>query len=171
MPFYPGWFLVAKPILRDPNFHQTVVLLVQHSEEGGFGLVVNRPIPVKELPYPVYSGGPCEAQGMFIVHGHPEWVLDEEEDGDGDSLTQIAEGIYLGDASCANLIKELDTEETKLIRMFAGYSGWGPGQLEQELAEGAWALTPANGELLFETPPEDLWSHLKPPAIPEPSTN
>ena len=55
--------------------------------------------------------------------------------------------------------------------MFSGYAGWGPGQLEGELAAGAWAIVPATGELLFDVPAEDLWYRLVPPTIPEPSVN
>ena len=56
-------------------------------------------------------------------------------------------------------------------RMFAGYAGWGPGQLEGELAAGAWAIVPANAEVLFDSPLDEMWTQLLPPAIPEPSLN
>ena len=57
------------------------------------------------------------------------------------------------------------------VRMFAGYAGSGPGQLESELAEGVWSLMPASGKVLFDTPAKHLWQHLKPPTLPEPSMN
>jgi putative transcriptional regulator len=169
MQFHSGWFLVAKPSLLDPNFRQTVVLLVQHSEEGAFGLVVNRPVPVKDLPYPIFAGGPCEAQGLFLLHGHPDWAK-----GQGPAkkaATEIAPGIFLGDSSLTDLMKSLPKDKMKRVRMFAGYAGWGPGQLEGELAQGAWALSAADGQTLFETAAKDLWLHLRPPAIPQPSLN
>ena len=166
MPFYGGSFLVAKPALVDPNFRQTVVLLVQHTEEGAFGLVVNRPVPVKDLPYPIFAGGPCEAQGLFLLHGHADWANGPEK-----QATEISPGIYLGDSSLTDVMKNLPKEKLSRVRMFAGYAGWGPGQLEGELAEGVWGLTAADGKTLFETPPKELWTYLRPPAIPQPSLN
>ncbi len=170
MPFHGGSFLIAKPKLLDPNFRQTVVLLVQHNEEGAFGLVVNRPVPVKDFPCPVFAGGPCEPQRLFLLHGHADWVESEDDFGDEKSTTEIAQGIFMGDGSCTEKIEQLEGEEAQ-VRMFAGYAGWGPGQLEAELAEGAWDLSDADGQTLFQVPPLKLWQHLKPPSIPEPSMN
>lgn len=167
MPFYTGSFLVANSSLLDPNFRQAVVLLIQHNEEGAFGLVVNRPVPVKDLPYPVFAGGPCETQGLFLMHGLEQWAKSEE----GEVINEVAPGIFLGDAECAEMMKELPKAQLRRVRMFAGYAGWGPGQLESELAEGAWSLTTADGKTLFETPAKDLWVHLRPPSIPKPSVN
>lgn len=167
MPFHGGSFLVAKTNLLDPNFRQTVVLLIQHSADGAFGLVVNRPVPVKDLPYPVFAGGPCEAEGLFLVHGHADW----SKNGSAEVHNEVAPGIFLGDAACAERVKDLPKSEMTRIRMFAGYSGWGPGQLESELSEGVWSVAPANGHLLFDVSPKELWTHLRPPSIPEPSLN
>src|ERR1700731_1278751 len=68
-----GYFLVARPVLDDPNFHRTVVLLLQHGPEGAFGLVVNRAVGTDKLPFPVYLGGPCKLEGRLLLHGHAEW--------------------------------------------------------------------------------------------------
>src|SRR2546429_7938511 len=73
MPSLAGSFLVAKPELQDSNFHQTVVLLLQHGSEGAFGLVVNRPAKTEGLPFPVFHGGPCQAPGLILLHGHAGW--------------------------------------------------------------------------------------------------
>ncbi|HXG13305.1 MAG TPA: YqgE/AlgH family protein [Gemmataceae bacterium] len=162
-----GSFLVARPVLKDPSFAQTVILLLQHSAEGAFGLVVNRPTRVKGLPFPIFAGGPCPSEGLFLLHGHKEW-LDPEKD---DPKREVAPGIYLGDASCVNRVREPLPGEELRFRMLTGYSGWGPDQLERELAAGAWAVVPANAAALFETAPEDLWSSLLPPTIPQPSVN
>jgi putative transcriptional regulator len=171
MSFFNGKFLVAKSKLQDPNFRQTVVLLVQHDDNGAFGLVVNRPVPVKELPCPVYAGGPCETEGLFLLHGHPEWTEPElAADNDDQPAKEVAPGIFLGDSSCAEKIENLKGDDPR-VRMIAGYAGWGPGQLEGELAEGVWSLTAATGKLLFDVPAKQLWQHLKPPSIPEPSLN
>lgn len=157
-----GSFLIARPVLRDPNFRQTVVLLLQHGTEGAFGLVVNRPAKVEGLPFPVYGGGPCQSEGLLMLHGHTDWSEDQKG---------LAPGIYLGDASCLPKVTEPADPDGLRFRMFAGYSGWGPQQLEGELKAGAWAVVPATGELLFDTPVEQLWSLLLPPRIPQPSLN
>lgn len=171
MPDLGGKFLIAKTSLQDPNFRQTVVLIVQHNDEGAFGLVVNRPVPpMKQIPCSVYAGGPCEAQGLFLLHGHREWLELDEELNPEEPGKEIAPGIFLGDAECIERIDTLEDEDTK-VRMFAGYAGWGPGQLESELNEGAWSIADADGSTLFQTPSQNLWQHLRPPAIPKPSLN
>lgn len=162
-----GKFLVARPLLHDPNFVQTVVLLLHHSTKAAFGLVVNRPAEVKELPFPVFSGGPCESQGLLLLHGHAEWMKESADLPE----SEVAPGIFLGDASCLQRLSEPDPELVFRFRMFSGNSGWGPGQLEAELVAGVWAVIPATGELLFDTPIDDLWNRLSPPNIPQPSAN
>src|SRR5690349_14403396 len=116
MSFIGGSFLVAKPSLRDPNFFQTVVLVIQHDADGAFGLIVNRPVPVKDLPYPVFAGGPCEAQGLFMLHGNPKWA---KSCTDEHPAHEVAPGIFLGDSSRAPLLKEVSKKEGKRVRMFA----------------------------------------------------
>jgi putative transcriptional regulator len=162
-----GMFLVARPVLQDPSFNQTVVLLLRHGTEGAFGLVVNRPAQLEGLPFPVYGGGPCESEGLLMLHGHAEWVEGPEEQAE----CEVASGIFLGDASCLDRLSDADPGQSFRFRMIAGYAGWGPDQLEGELASGAWVLTRATGELLFDTPVEELWDRLTPPTIPQPSLN
>ena len=162
-----GQLLISSPSLVDPNFRRTVVLLLQHGAEGAFGLVVNRPAEVEGLPFPVFAGGPCQAPGLLMVHGHPEWVGEAE----GEPKPQVAPGIYMGDAACVRGAGGAGAEETLRFRVFVGYAGWGPGQLEHELAAGSWAVVAARGEVLFDTPAEDLWKNLLPPLLPEPSVN
>jgi putative transcriptional regulator len=162
-----GSFLVARPVLKDPTFGKTVVLLLQHGDEGAFGLVVNRRAKVKDLPFTVFGGGPCKSQGLFMLHGHPEWVSDNPDQ----PVKEVAPGIYLGDPSVFEQANQEEEDGDQRCRMFAGYAGWGPGQLESELAAGAWAVVPASGAALFDTPLDSLWVSLLPPAIPQPSIN
>jgi len=161
-----GSFLIARPVLEDPNFRHTVVLLLQHGADGAFGLVVNRPAKSKGLPFPVFKGGPCGSQGMLLLHGHADWV-----DKSDDEAKSIAPGIFIGDAACLEKVSEGKAAEDVRFRLYTGYAGWGPKQLESELASGAWAMVQATAELLFETPVTDLWQQLLPPAIPQPSLN
>jgi putative transcriptional regulator len=167
MASFAGSFLVARPMLTDPNFRRAVVLLLQHDGDGAFGLVVNRPAKAGKLPLPVFLGGPCESEGLFLLHGYEEWADDEPED----EPQGVAPGIFLGDHTCLTRVQELLGEDVIRCRLFKSYAGWGPGQLEGELAHGAWAVVPANGTLLFETPAAELWTLLLPPSIPEPSVN
>jgi putative transcriptional regulator len=162
-----GSFLIARPALKESTFCQTVVLLLEHGAEGAFGLVVNRPAPVEELPLPVFAGGPCESEGLLLLHGHADWVEPTP-----DLLkSEVAPGIYLGDTSCIGRVKDPPQGEPLRYRLFAGYAGWGPEQLEGELAAGVWAVVPATGQLLFDTPVDEMWDQLVPPTIPQPSLN
>jgi putative transcriptional regulator len=163
-----GSFLVARPVLQDPNFVQTVVMLLRHGPEGAFGLVVNRPAEVAgELPFPVHSGGPCPAPGLIMLHGHADWASPAEED---DESPEVAPGVFIGDADCVGRVGG-ESEQPLRFRMFVGYAGWGPDQLERELTEHTWHVVPATAELLFDTPPAELWDRLAPPAAPVPSVN
>ncbi len=162
-----GSFLIARPVLKDPNFHQTVILLLQHGEEGAFGLVVNRAADVDNLPFPVFQGGPCSSEGFMMLHGHEDWVEKSALPIDN----QVAPGLFLGDAECFSRVSQQSEQEGLRYRIFAGYSGWGPDQLEGEMVGGAWAIVPASADVLFETPPEELWQKLVPPSFPQPSVN
>jgi putative transcriptional regulator len=166
-----GSFLVARSVLKDPNFAETVVLLLNHDDDGALGLVVNRRMEAKDLPFPVFRGGPCPAPGFFMLHGHAEWTPDNADVPAAAAKKEIAPGIFVGDESCAERANAESLEEGLRLRIFRGYAGWGPGQLEQELAAGAWGVVPAAGEVLFETPVEELWERLRPPRIPQPSMN
>ncbi len=162
-----GSFLVARPTLQDPSFVHTVVIILQHNESGAFGLVVNRQAKASGVTYPIYSGGPCPSEGLLMLHGHSEWVSADGADGQ----EPVAPGIYLGDPSCLDRISDPEPGDALRFRMITGYAGWGPKQLERELASGAWGVVPATAELLFEIPFDDLWDRLAPPAIPQPSLN
>lgn len=162
-----GSFLIARPVLQDPSFKQTVVLLLQHNKDGAFGLVVNRPKKVDGLPFPVFSGGPCEFEGLLLLHGQPDWSRLDAAVPDG----EVAPGIYLGDASCLEKAGDSEAGDELRVRVFRGYSGWGADQLESEVESGAWVVYPANGILLFDTPTDELWTRLVPKTIPQPSLN
>jgi putative transcriptional regulator len=167
-----GKFLVAQPSLIDPNFNQAVVLILAHNEEGAFGLIVNRPVAQSGMPFPVFHGGPCPAPGLFMVHGHADWLEEQEAEPEGDEpKREVAPGIFLGDASCLKRASLLADSDTLRFRAFKGYAGWGPGQLEAELHGDAWQVATADSQLLFGTPTETLWRLLAPPRLPQPSDN
>ncbi|HZP01457.1 MAG TPA: YqgE/AlgH family protein [Terriglobia bacterium] len=166
MPSLAGSFLIARPVLKDPNFQHAVVLLLQHDEDGAFGLVINRPQTVEGIPYPVFFGGPCKIQGLLMLHGHETWKDTQEE-----QSREVCPGVYLGDPTSFEKVADPEPGEELRFRMFSGYSGWGPSQLERELAEGSWAVVPATSQVIFDMPSEHVWQHLVPPSIPQPSVN
>ena len=166
-----GSFLIARPVLKDPNFAEAVVLVLNHDEDGALGLVVNRPMKAKDLPFPVFRGGPCPAPGFFMLHGHAEWVTSKPALSGEGGQKEIAPGIFVGDESSAEQANGDAAPEPLKLRIFRGYAGWGPGQLESELASGAWGVVAASGDVIFNTPVDELWDRLSPPRIPQPSLN
>src|SRR4051812_20243304 len=102
-----GSFLIARSVLQDPNFAQTVVLILAHNDEGAFGLVVNRPVESPNLPFPAFSGGPCESPGLIMLHGYADWKGEAEIGLDSTSPQEVAPGVFLGDAGCLSRATEL----------------------------------------------------------------
>jgi putative transcriptional regulator len=151
-----GHLLIAGPGLLDPNFHRTVVLVGEHSEEGALGVVLNRVSEstvddsVPELAGlvdgddTVHVGGPV--QPFAIV------VLAEFAD------RERAGALVLGSVGFLPTESDpLELGELKRARVFAGYAGWGPGQLDGELADGSWIVEPAIPEDVFTSEPDALW--------------
>jgi putative transcriptional regulator len=153
-----GQLLLASPALRDPNFMRTVVLVSVHSEEGAMGVVLNRPSAVtvsEAVPQledavaeqePVYVGGPVQPSSIVFLAE----FLDPSPAG---LLVLGRIGFPAPDAG----IEEL-TEATARRRVFAGYAGWGEGQLDAELEEGDWIAHTALPEDVFTDLPEQLWA-------------
>jgi putative transcriptional regulator len=155
--------LLSMPQLLDPNFNRTVVLLCKHNEDGAFGLVMNRPLvtsgrvvinlepPVStERELQVWVGGPVEPQRSWILVGSDE-PLDEQV-----GAIAIADGLFLS-TSPDLLRRMLEPNPPPRTRMIVGYSGWGPGQLEEELQASAWLMSDVDRDLIFATPPEQMW--------------
>jgi putative transcriptional regulator len=161
-----GQLLLARPTLRDGFFGRTVILMLQHGEEGAFGLVLNRPAQAEELPFPVFVGGPCKLDGLLMIHGREEWL-----DSDEDPKVEICPGVYLGTAEQFEKATETVDGSSEKFRVFIGYAGWGPTQLEAEMEEGSWIVLPGSGDVIFDTPVQELWESLAPPTLPKPSMN
>jgi putative transcriptional regulator len=155
-----GQLLLASPTLRDPNFERTVVLIGLHSEEGAMGVVLNRPSGVtigEAAPQleqavsegdPVYVGGPVQQSSIVFLAE----FLDPSPAG---VLVLGRIGFPAPDAD----IDEL-SEATERVRVFAGFAGWGEGQLETEIEEGDWIAQAALPEDVFTDVPEQLWSRV-----------
>jgi putative transcriptional regulator len=155
MSFLTGHFLVASPHLLDPNFVKTVVLLVQHNKEGALGLVINRPID-KNLQdfWREVGGGPCESrQPVFLGGPVPGPVMAVHRHADLAEL-EILPGVFFS-ASKPNL-DALVAQTKHPYKIFIGNSGWGGGQLENEIGEGAWLSLSASSEYVFHESTE-LW--------------
>jgi putative transcriptional regulator len=154
-----GKLILAGPMLKDPNFERAVVLITEHSEEGAMGLVLNRPSEttigeaVPDLTWIaaadelVYVGGPVAPNGVIVL---AEWL----DPGQAVVLVDDDLGFVPGDA------EDQDALAAAIVRsrVYAGHAGWGPGQLEDELAEEAWIVEAPRREELFSDDAEDLWS-------------
>ncbi|MDE0232779.1 MAG: YqgE/AlgH family protein [bacterium] len=155
--YLAGQLLVASPRLVDPNFVRTVVVLLNHDEQGAMGVVINRPseIPVADHlpewadslapPEVVFRGGPVE-QSVAIG-------LREGFDA-GANSTPIR-GLGMVDFG-----EEREDVTEGRVRVFAGYAGWGPGQLEEEIEEESWITVPAFARDVFSPFPDDLWAEV-----------
>ncbi|HVZ16302.1 MAG TPA: YqgE/AlgH family protein [Terriglobales bacterium] len=159
--FLKGQLLLDSGQLHGSFFQRTVVLICQHDAEGAFGLVLNRAtgsnvgeMIVADLPetlksIPLYLGGPVQPSALSYLHSDgflPQAnVMPNLNLGHSlDALVDIGESFSAG----------------KKVRLFAGYSGWSPGQLEDEIKRKAWLIYPASLELVFDTPPDDLWPNI-----------
>jgi putative transcriptional regulator len=156
-----GRLLVATPSLRDPNFERTVVLLVAHEEGGALGVVLNRAteVPVAEVlgpwgtlagePSVVFEGGPVQPEAAICLARTRPGV---------DALNGF--NRVSGAVGTVDLSGDPDTlrEGVLGVRVFAGYAGWRPGQLENEISGGSWFVFDALPSDAFANRPDDLWS-------------
>jgi putative transcriptional regulator len=155
-----GQLLVAGPTLPDPNFARTVVLIAEHSETGALGLVLNRPAgftvgeAVPDLAAalgsdaPMWLGGPVRPQGVLVL---AEW--DDPEP--AAALIVGAIGLLGADADAAEVVAS-----ARRMRAYAGFAGWGPGQLDAELERDDWILAAARAPDVFCERAEDLWGDI-----------
>lgn len=153
-----GRLLISEPFLPDPNFVRSVVLLCEHNEEGSFGFVLNRLADVKaseildelsKFNYPVFIGGPVQQDTLHFIHRSQ--AIDGGE--------PVAEGIYWGGSfERVTFLADTGQLHPDEIRFFLGYSGWGPGQLQEELEQDTWIVCDyVTEELLFNTTPDLMW--------------
>jgi putative transcriptional regulator len=160
-PALKGRLIVAAPALTDPNFRRTVVLMLEHTDEGSVGLVLNRPTPMlarEALPEPlaaalreeerVHRGGPVQPEAVLLL---------------GDFLEpDYAAGIAFGSVGIVDPDADLEQLGGKVrqVRAFGGYAGWAGGQLEAEFAEGAWIDAAGLPSDVFTAEPDGLWSEV-----------
>ena len=158
-----GQFLVASPQLAGPNFFsKTVIYMIAYSDEGAMGVIVNRvfgttsfkkllaAIGIKTLvkkEVDVYLGGPVEIGRGLILHS-PDYT--------GASTQQLGQSIAVSTGQ--DVLQALaEGKGPKQSRIMLGYTGWGAGQLDHEMARGDWLLAPADPSLIFSTHPDEIW--------------
>ena len=156
-----GQLLIASPSLNDPNFHQTVTYICENNESGSFGLIINSPMEtnISEIlnqlnldssnelgNCPVLQGGPVGLERGFVLHKEGEWENTSKINQDVSITT--SKDILLAMASGKGPSESL---------LILGYSGWGAGQLEQELKTNSWINAPASQDILFTVPYKNRW--------------
>jgi putative transcriptional regulator len=156
-----AYLLVAKPILRDPNFARTVVLVANAPDGGTLGVILNRPterslaelLPgnprLARFKDPLHFGGPVERAGLFAVF--------RSEASPGPSFPVLAD-IHL--TLDPGTVEQLLLKPPEQVRLFNGYSGWAPGQLARELQSGAWWVVEADAATVFRADTSTLWDEL-----------
>lgn len=153
-----GKLLIAEPMMQDENFRRTVVLLCEHTEQGTFGLVLNKELPLtlndvlpgENLPEsPLYLGGPVQPDTLHVVHRAGNRV---------EGATEVSPGIWWGGKfdDIRQILLSGEVPES-YFRFFLGYSGWGEGQLDGEIAQGGWILTGCRPEFVFGKSEKPLW--------------
>ncbi len=154
-----GRLLLSVPQMLDPNFMHTVVFMCDHTEEGALGMVVNQAAPyslaelvpdhenLAGIEFPVHLGGPVAQDTMQFLHRVPRAITAGRE---------VAPGIYLG-GEVPDLARHLryGGEAQMEVRLFMGYSGWGAGQLEAELASGSWVVADVDRDVVFGSPDQE----------------
>jgi putative transcriptional regulator len=157
----PGRILISEPFLKDYYFQRSIVLLADHSNEGSFGIILNKPVDVKlheilkdipEFGAGIYLGGPVNTDSLFFIHSLGETVA---------KSLKIMDGIFWG--GDIDVIRDL-IEHRKItpdkIRFYLGYSGWSAHQLENELKENSWLVADVKASQLLRNPPEKMWKNI-----------
>lgn len=164
LPPRAGMLLVASPALVDPNFADTVVLLLDADDQGALGVVLNRPSAVRvadvlaswrdavEEPDVLFQGGPVGTDGALAVG----WLRDPADVPVGFRPVDEAGAGRLGLVDLDTPVELIEGSLTAL-RIFAGYAGWGAGQLDDEIEEGSWYVVPGEASDAFRRDPTDLW--------------
>jgi len=160
-----GQLLIATPAMRDPRFDHAVILMVRHDRDGAMGIVINRPLGEKPLAellaafgakdtpatgnVRIFLGGPVQLEAGFVVHS-TDYRRPETLDVDARFAATSSREVLRDIANKAGPMKSL---------IAFGYAGWGPGQLEGELAHNVWYTAPADPGLVFDDDRDKVWEH------------
>lgn len=151
-----GSLLVSYPFLEDDYFYRSVICMIEHNEEGSFGLIINKKMPYKigeavpilsHLSNHIYMGGPVDTQSLFFLHPYKDLK---------DTMF-VCEGVYMnGDLNELKDMIELDFARGEDVRFYLGYAGWSVGQLQDEIKEKSWLISSPNPSLIYEEGSDDL---------------
>jgi putative transcriptional regulator len=160
-----GQLLIATPAMRDPRFDHAVILMLRHNQDGAFGIVINRPVGERPLAsllealgekdtgatgsMRIFAGGPVQPGIGFVIHS-ADYHRPETLDVDGRVAMTSSPRVLRDIAGKAGPSKSL---------VAFGYAGWGPGQLEGELAHNVWYTAPQDSNLVFDDDRDKLWEH------------
>lgn len=154
-----GVLLISEPFMLDPHFERSVIMLCEHNEEGTLGLVLNQQSnlmladvldTVQKDKFPLYVGGPVQVNALFFLHKAFDKL---------DSGTALIDDVYWGgDFDRLMVLIDEDLIQPHEVKFFLGYSGWSPGQLDDEIEQNSWAVHNAfDTTLPFMSDGEDLW--------------
>lgn len=158
-----GRLLLATPPLDDPNFDRTVIFVLEHHTDGAVGVVINRPTiealdepldrwtDLQAAPSAVFAGGPVEENALIALADTKEQLTADDDD---NHLALITGTIASADLTADPALVAAAVNE---VRVFRGYAGWGPGQLEGEIEAGAWLVLDSQPGDVFSHEPDDLW--------------
>ncbi len=156
-------FLIAVPQMGDPNFAKSVVLILHHNGDGALGLVINAPTPITLERFAesqemecheglkaasVFRGGPVQPERGWILH-RDETVPEKKP---------VLDGLYV--SATNESLRELLRRGDPALRLILGYAGWGEGQLEREMVDGAWITAKGDAKYVFGTPPAETWNRV-----------
>jgi len=154
-----GKLLLSEPFLYDPSFKRSVVLLVEHNEEGSVGFILNKTVDLDvdealdDFPAfesELYFGGPVSPNSLFYLHTRGDLIKESKE---------ILNGVYWGgDFEQIKLLIDTKQMLPEHIRFFAGYSGWGSDQLKNEMEEKSWIVSDASSDIVFAEDGTEMWS-------------
>jgi putative transcriptional regulator len=161
--FLAGQLLIATPAIADPRFHQAVILMVRHDQKGALGIVINRPLADRSLgsllgasgdagtavtgSVRIFAGGPVQPETGFVLHSSDYRRADTIDIDGGVAMTSSRE-----------ILRDMGNKQGPAKSLIAfGYAGWGPGQLEGELAQRFWFTTPIDATLVFDRERDKVW--------------
>lgn len=155
-----GRLLLSEPLLRDFYFRRSVIMLIDHNEDGSFGVIINKPLKMKlnevvsglpDFDASVFIGGPLASDKVFFLHTLGDEIPDS---------ILVSEGMYWGgDLEAVTSKIKTGLISTDSIRFFMGYSGWTSNQLDKEIKSNSWAVTIPNLDMIMKLKPDKMWKN------------
>ena len=153
-----GVLLIAPPIMDDPNFRRTIVLLCEHGVDGSFGLILNRGLTLQlhdvieganHYHGFLSLGGPVQPNTLHVLHRYGERF--------GESIEVLDDVYWGGDFDTIQDVLADEGASQSDVRFFLGYAGWSPGQLDAEIEQGGWIIASSDESMIFTAEPDKLW--------------